>query len=82
MDRDLYSSLVLSTLNDNETYRKLNTDPTIPFMRALEVSLQEGLALGVLTQKEYDYLNIKHPVKPVFHGLPKIHKNSSPPLPH
>lgn len=79
LDRDLYFSLILSTLEDNLSYRKLVSDPTIAFSKALDTLLLEGVALGVLSQKESDSLKVKHPVTPVFHGLPKVHKNMFPP---
>lgn len=75
LDSYLYSSLALTTLNRNRTYRKLLSDPVLPsFEKLLEKILQEGLSLGILTQKDYNYLNLKHPVMPAFHGFAKGHK--------
>ncbi|XP_075131691.1 olfactory receptor 4B13-like [Leptodactylus fuscus] len=35
--------------------------------------------MGIIREDQKDHLIIDHPVIPIFHGLPKVHKNISPP---
>lgn len=53
--------------------------PQFRYKKLLFLLLQEGLSLGIITQKEFDYMYVKHQIVPIFHGLPKIHKNKVPP---
>lgn len=45
----------------------------------MQVLLEEGLALGVITPKIAQYINVEFPVLPKFYGLPKTHKDIFPP---
>lgn len=48
---ELYASAVSQILEYDTTYGKLSVDPMIPFQKSLYSLLQEGLSLGVITQK-------------------------------
>lgn len=49
LDKDLFSHQAMSILNQDDTYRRLSLDPTPSFRRSLQVLLEEGVALGVIT---------------------------------
>lgn len=66
-------------LNDETTYRKLSADPTLPFKKSLVNLLEEGVALGAITPQVAKYMNVEHPIIPIFHGFPKTHKKAFPP---
>lgn len=55
-------------LIDSSVYTKLMEDPT-----------DEGVLMGVLTQKMADYIGVKYPIIPIYHSLPKIYKEYFPP---
>ncbi|XP_075142257.1 metabotropic glutamate receptor 3-like [Leptodactylus fuscus] len=74
-----YNSSVLTILQDTNTCKKLSSDPTHIFSNKLFHLLQEGVSLGIFTEKEFDYLYVREPIIPIFHGLPKIHKDTLPP---
>lgn len=68
-------------LMDTSTYRVLTHDPTADFAIALERLLNEGLALGVLDEKQKNVMLNKFPICAIFHALPKVHKGVFPPPP-
>lgn len=55
LDADLYCKQALSMLQDEETYRVLERDPTSVFSLQLDHLLQEGVSNNA-------------PVIPIFHG--------------
>lgn len=79
MDVDLYCKQALDMLQDENTYRVLKNDPTTIFSAQLEQLLDDGFSINVFTEKEKKYLLPLYPVTPIFHGLPKSHKNAFPP---
>lgn len=79
LDRDLYQSMVLILLHDDDTYKILVGDPTDSFKVALVKILEEEMALGVLSKRIFDHLNTQFPIVPIFHGLPKTQKDVFPP---
>lgn len=79
LDSGLYNKLNLEMLSDVNTYRYLSSDPTKVFSNKLKCLLQEGVAMGAITKKNSEDLFVSHPVIPVFHSLPKIHKEVFPP---
>lgn len=40
----------------------------------IELLVSEGVHLGFISQKQAEYIIVKHPVTDIFHSLPKIHK--------
>lgn len=52
MTPDLYKIQALSILQDFNTYKKLDVDPTPTIKGKLEVLLTESLALEAITEKD------------------------------
>lgn len=78
MDMDLYIKLNKAMLEDPTTYTKLKSNPTKQFLVDFIQILCNGVSLGVFNDK-LEYLLVEDPVVPVFHALPKTHKNKFPP---
>lgn len=74
LDSDLYRKLNLDILNDHDTYRRLPSDPTSIYQCELQSLLALGVRMGVLSQNDSEKIFVSHPVTPVFHSLPKLHK--------
>lgn len=51
LDRGLHEKCITEMLSDNLTYRKLSKDPTADIAGSLARILQEGVSLGVLSDK-------------------------------
>lgn len=79
LNSELFRLMKMNMLKDEITYRALSHDPTIVFQGKLKSLLQLGVEIGVLTQSDADKLYTDHPVIPVFHSLPKLHKRVFPP---
>lgn len=78
LDKELYSSLVKSMLNEKKDISEIIVGSYCTLKKSLELTLQEGVGLGLLTQKEFDYLSIKYSIIPIIHSLPKTHKERFP----
>lgn len=65
-------------LSDQNTCTVRSQDPTRIFQSKLKNVLQEGVQLGVLTQKSSDNLFVEHPVILLYHSLPKGAQKSIP----
>lgn len=52
LDSELYCRQVLNILNDRDTYRVLQNDPTPTFAEKLDHLLQEGLSVNAISQKD------------------------------
>lgn len=79
LDKELYLKENKKMLSDKKNYTCLGSDPTSIFKEKLEKLINEGLHLGVPTQKQTNVLNKEHACIPVFHSLPKMHKPGFPP---
>ncbi|XP_075460474.1 uncharacterized protein LOC142497064 isoform X2 [Ascaphus truei] len=75
-----YRQEALRQLSDVTHYEPLIGDPTAKFSLLLDELISFGKILYVIDKKEVDYLSCPHPVIPVFHHLPKIHKSLTDPL--
>lgn len=69
-------------MDNRDTYTVLSSDPTFQFKEKLQTLLGEGIALGVLTEKDTAYMLPQYPSVPIFHRLPKTHKGGFPPILH
>lgn len=78
LDKHDYHLSVVTMLDDASTYSRLDSNPTLKFQIEVKQLIQEGLSLGVLTDRQADYLYIDNPVIPIIHGLPKVHKEVTP----
>lgn len=71
----------MSQLNDKDCYTTLSRNPLEPYKTEIDQVLEKALQRGWITVKEKYFLTVKHPICPVFYGLPKIHKSLiDPPL--
>ncbi|XP_053545722.1 calpain-1 catalytic subunit-like [Bombina bombina] len=74
MNRSSYIAEALRQLEDTSSYTKLRGDPTNVFQRQLMHLLDGALEEGFIDNDTCQYLYVKHPVIPIFHHLPKVHK--------
>ena len=65
-------------LSDREFYTKLKEDPTINISQKICNVLTQMKNLKLITEKNFDYLNINEPKAGRFYLLPKIHKKNIP----
>ncbi|CAJ0950193.1 unnamed protein product [Ranitomeya imitator] len=79
LNAGLYVQQNMVMLNNSNTYRRLQHDPTELFQKKLKHLLTEGFAIGALDKKLSEDLFVEHPIIPIFHSLPKIHKEVFPP---
>uniref|UniRef100_A0A803JMR8 Uncharacterized protein n=1 Tax=Xenopus tropicalis TaxID=8364 RepID=A0A803JMR8_XENTR len=75
LDAAKYEGEIKRQLMDTDTYIPLEKDPTVYFQKLLGDLLSEGLSMGILNNKEHDYLHCINPIIPIFHILPKVHKS-------
>lgn len=73
----LYRKLNLESLEDSDTHRPLNCNPTRIFQ--VKQLLEEGVNMSVLTRSLDDKLYIEFPITLIYHSLPKMHKSCFPP---
>ncbi|XP_062601156.1 uncharacterized protein LOC134262845 [Saccostrea cucullata] len=73
MDRDHYKEMVMSQLQDDQFYKKLDQNGDRQTMRRIE-RLTKKFA-GEFTKNEIDYLTHFEVKTSNFYGLPKIHKS-------
>uniref|UniRef100_A0A8C5Q3U3 Reverse transcriptase domain-containing protein n=1 Tax=Leptobrachium leishanense TaxID=445787 RepID=A0A8C5Q3U3_9ANUR len=79
MTKQFYEEEALRILKDERTYQTLNHDPTLRMKKLFTEYLNEGRDMGILNNKEYEYLTPEYPIMPIFYFLPKIHKNVEKP---
>lgn len=79
LDKGLYLRENTLMLSDAFTYRKLESNPTNVFKAKLETLVNEGVSLGVLSEKQAKFIIVDNPRIPIYHSLPKIHKSIFPP---
>ncbi len=71
----------LSHNSDTNYYTPLNQNPLSDYKSEIDLVIKQSLTRGWITEKESEFLSVKHPICPVFYGLPKIHKSlQNPPL--
>lgn len=61
-------------LNNVDFYERLSGNPLEGFMKERDELLSNAMDNMWVTRNQYDFLNVVHPVTPVFYLLPKIHK--------
>ncbi|XP_053558604.1 uncharacterized protein LOC128649388 [Bombina bombina] len=79
MRKEEYFKEAHRQLQDGITYRNLSHNPVHDFRLKMRRLFQQVVALNVLTEEEINSLIPEHPVVPIFHFLPKIHKNPERP---
>lgn len=76
-----YDKGIKAHLLDNKFYLSLCVNPTERIKTEIDSSIEAALTVGWITANEQDFLITKHPICPLFYGLPKIHKRlDDPPL--
>ena len=65
-------------LSDSNFYTKLKEDPTQKISDKICQTLTQMKNCKLITEKNFDYLNIKDPKAGRFYLLPKIHKKQVP----
>lgn len=74
-----YDTEVNRQLSNQLFYQKLDSDPSEDFKKNIHCHLSDFLESGDITKKEFDFMKIDYPTKPVIYTLPKIHKNLEQP---
>ena len=78
MDKREYTSKAQALLDDTNTYKVLNKDPT-PQLKTKLINLIKGIKQsGGLSAHKYKQLYPTSAIPPKFYGLPKIHKTGTP----
>ena len=80
-NRESYRQEIFRQLSNVEFYTPLSGDPTLKFSHEIESFLSRALSESFISQDEFNFMFQKHPVRPVFHTLPKIHKSCIEPVP-
>lgn len=79
LDSETYKEEALRQLSDTYTYQPLASNPTIPFKKELTALLDRAVQAGIFTPKDKESFIPEHPIMPVFHHLPKVHKGVKSP---
>lgn len=59
LDKGLYYMQNLKLLSDVKTYKKISTNPTSHFKSILQNIVQEGVKIGVMIEKQADFIIIE-----------------------
>ena len=78
MDKQEYTSKEQALLDDTNTYKVLNKDPTPHLKNKLINLLKDIKQSGGLSAHKYKQLYPTSAIPPKFYGLPKIHKTGTP----
>ena len=65
-------------LSDEQFYQKIPTDITSDISEKIATQLTTMRSLNLITEKNFEYLNIKEQKEAKFYLLPKIHKKNIP----
>lgn len=79
MNAQKYIKINMEMLSDTSTYQPLPYDPTKEYQTILKGLLERGVYMGVYDEKVAEKLFVPYPVVPLFHSLPKFHKELFPP---
>ena len=79
LDTDMYRTECLRLLEDTNTYKILESDPTQSILNEIRSITEEAELHQWISKKEADFLCNTNPKIPYFYVLPKIHKNKLPP---
>lgn len=78
LDASTYRKGALHQLSDQTTYHKLKGDPTDYFTKELLSLLDRVVSIGIFNPKEKEMRIPAFPIMPIFHHLPKLHKQLTP----
>ena len=65
-------------LQDEQFYQKIDEDVTTQISEKIFKQLTTMKSLNIITQKNFEFLNISNPTEARFYLLPKIHKKNVP----
>lgn len=77
-DRTQYCDMVMRLLNDKQTYKILDKNPTPVFLDELKTILTQAKNDKLISQDEYNYMFNPNPTISTLYALPKIHKKTTP----
>ncbi len=81
MSFEQYDNSIKSQLTDEDCYTPPTHNPMTEYKAAIDQVLESGFSRGWITDKEKEFLSVKHPICAMFYGLPKIHESlNNPPL--
>lgn len=81
LSKEQYNRGIMSQLNEKTHYTLLSKNPLEQYKQTIDQLVTTAHSRGWITERERDFLTVKHPICPVFYGLPKIHKGlDNPPL--
>ena len=78
MDQHDCTNKAQALLQDTNTYKIINKDPTNRFKNKLKQTIRDIKQTGGLNNIKYKQLYPTSAVPPKFYGLPKIHKVGTP----
>ena len=78
MNKTDYHQKCLELLNDDTTYKKLNSDPTNKYIRNITSVIKPLKDSGAITPSIYKRIYPTTTESPKLYGLPKIHKPAVP----
>lgn len=73
-----YEEEALHQLQNTSTYQILDMDPTPVFRQQMINLLDTGVQMRVFDRKVAEHLMANLPIVPIFHHMPKLHKNIIP----
>lgn len=77
-DRAQYCDMVMRLLEDKNTYKVLEKNPTAEFLDELKIILTKAEDERLITQDEFNYMFNPHPTIATMYALPKFHKQVTP----
>lgn len=78
LDRVHYCDMVMRLLDDTDTYKTLESNPTQVFLEELKLILVKAKEDRLITQDEFKFMFNPHPTIATMYALPKIHKKVTP----
>ena len=78
MTSEQYKSKVNELISDDQTYERLQKDPTNLYTHKVREALKSIEEKGNLSRGQYLRLYPSDPSPPLFYGLPKVHKQGVP----
>lgn len=73
-----YENKMNNMLQDEETYKKSNNDPTLVLMNKNNAIVKQLIATKCIDEKTAKWLTNNNSVAPKIYGLPKTHKENHP----
>ncbi|KAM4034769.1 LOW QUALITY PROTEIN: uncharacterized protein ACNLHF_021459 [Anomaloglossus baeobatrachus] len=78
MDREKYLKMCYDILGDQNSYKKLGSNPWQRYSKELKSLLLDALDKKLISKSEFEFLYPGHPVMATFYSLPKLHKGVDP----